>query len=532
MAPSSIQKVVGDNRHTSAEWRPTLGRIVGIDLGTTFSAVSVVNDLEQPEILTNRDGESITPSVVLFQGAVALVGTMAKRSAAASPDDVVEFVKRHMGNASWKFEASDGRTYRPEEVSALILKRLAEDAGVALGEEISQVVVTVPAYFDDAQRRATQDAGRIAGLDVVRVLNEPTAAALAYGLSSGFNGTVLVYDLGGGTFDVSVLTIKDGEFLILATGGDRNLGGFEWDNELMMMLNERYQAEGGPDLLDSGGLEAGLRERALIAKHSLSTVELTRVVLGSGAVNRTIEVTRAEFEDRTSAMVSRTKDLTEMVREESGLAWSDIDRVLLVGGSTRMPMIRSMVERDMGRPIERRIHPDEVVALGAAVLARLVESTSGARPELTVNGHTVQIGDVTSHGLGTLVLDADSGRLVNSVIIPHNTRIPAKQAGRFSTIRDNQAEVEIEVTVGDDTDPAFVRQATGDKPLRVRIPAYPAGAPIEIIYAYDIDQTVFVEVNDLTTGSSLGTFEVANVSNMSTEQVDEATQKLRDTEVA
>jgi molecular chaperone DnaK len=508
-----------------------LGRIIGIDLGTTFSAVAAVNDLDQPEVLINRDGESTTPSVVLFQGDEPLVGTMAKRAATTAPLDVVEFVKRAMGDSSWRFDTTGGRSYRPEEVSALIVKRLKEDAEQALGGAITEAVITVPAYFDDAQRQATRDAGTIAGLDVLRVVNEPTAAALAYGLSTGFNGTVLVYDLGGGTFDVTVLRISNGTFDIVATGGDRNLGGFQWDGELMALLNERHQAAGGPDLLDGGELEAGLRERAVLAKHSLSSVERARVVLGAGSSVTTLEVTRSDFEEATSGLLSRTRELAEMVRDDAGMSWSDIDRVLLVGGSTRMPMVRAMAESVIARPIERRIHPDEIVALGAAVQARLVEADRGTAADLKVNDHRVEIGDVTSHGLGTFAINADSGRRENSVIIPHNTKIPAKRPGYFSTVRDNQTEIDVEVTVGDDDDPEYVRNVTGDKPLRVRIPPYPAGAPIEIVYAYDIDQTVFVEVKDLTSGNLLGTFEVTDIANMSRAEVAQAAGKMRSTEV-
>ncbi|GAB3795565.1 Hsp70 family protein [Micromonospora zhanjiangensis] len=508
-----------------------MSRIVGIDLGTTYSAVAVVNEFDHPEVLTNRDGESITPSVVLFQGDMPLVGTVAKRAATTAPLDVVEFVKRAMGDASWRFDATDGRTYRPEEVSALIVKRLKEDAELALGVPVTEAVITVPAYFDDAQRQATRDAGRIAGVKVVRVLNEPTAAAIAYGLSSGFNGTILVYDLGGGTFDVTILRIDGGSFDILATGGDRNLGGFNWDGELMRLLNERYTAAGGEDLLDGGELEAGLRERAALAKHSLSSVERARVVLSGNTMTTTLEVSRADFESITSGLLSRTREMAEMVRDDAGLTWDDIDRVLLVGGSTRMPMVRRMVENAIGRPIERRIHPDEIVALGAAVQARLVESERSGVPNLTVNGNRIKVGDVTSHGLGTFAINPNTGRLENTVIIPHNTKIPAKHPSYFTTVHDNQLEIDVEVTIGDDTDPEYVRNATGDKPLRVRIPAYPAGAPIEVIYAYDIDQTVFVEVNDLTARTSLGTFEVPNIANMSRSQVADAANKMRTTEV-
>jgi molecular chaperone DnaK len=223
-----------------------VGEIVGIDLGTTFSAVARMNELGKPEIIRNRDGDNIMPSVVLFQGDIPIVGKMAKHSAATAPDDVVQYVKRAMGDPTWRFETSEGKSFRPEEISALILKRLKEDAELALGTTVTDAVITVPAYFDDARRRATIDAGKIAGLDVRRVLNEPTAAALAYGLDTAGIGTVLVYDLGGGTFDVTVLQIHDGIFDIRATHGDRNLGGFDWDNALMNLVNKHFTAAGAP----------------------------------------------------------------------------------------------------------------------------------------------------------------------------------------------------------------------------------------------------------------------------------------------
>ncbi|GIG62966.1 molecular chaperone DnaK [Longispora fulva] len=508
-----------------------MGRIIGIDLGTTFSAVAVVNNLDQPEVLLNRDGEAITPSVVLFQGDSPLVGTMAKRAATTAPLDVVEFVKRYMGDASWRFDTTEGRTFRAEEVAGMILKRLREDAEAALDEPVTDAVVTVPAYFDDAQRRSTQDAGTIAGLNVVRVLNEPTAAALAYGLATGFNGTALVYDLGGGTFDVTILRISGGDFDIVATGGDRNLGGFNWDNELMNLINARFVESGGEDLIDGGHLEALLRERAVLAKHSLTQVARTRVVLGTPAHTGTVEVTREDFERVTASLLSRTRELTEMVRDDAGMAWEQIDRVLLVGGSTRMPMVRRMVDTVIDRPVERRINPDEVVALGAAVQARLAEAERGTAPGLQINGSPVRIGDITSHGLGTLALNPDTGRQENNVLIPHNSKIPGYGTGVFHTIRDSQTQIDVEVTVGDDTDPNYVRIVNGGNPVRVTIPPYPAGAPVEIKYAYDIDQTVFIEVLDLTSRSSLGTFEVANVSNMSRADVLDAAQMMTATEV-
>lgn len=508
-----------------------VGHMVGVDLGTTFSAVAKVNQLGKPEIIPNREGEAITPSVVLFQGDTTLVGTMAKRSAAVVPLDTVQFVKRAMGDPAWRFETSEGVSFRPEEISAIILRRLKEDAELALDGPVTDAVITVPAYFDDGARRATKDAGAIAGLTVHRVLNEPTAAALAYGLDEDAAGTILVYDLGGGTFDVTIMRVGDGEFETLATHGDRNLGGFDWDNELMQFLNKRFQEAGGPDLLDNEQTEADLREKAENAKRALTTIAKTRVVLGAGGVTKTIEITRAEFEDITSSLLSRTRDIAQIVVEDAGLRWADIDRLLLAGGSTRMPMVRALMEQISGRTAERTINPDEVVALGAAVQAHIVEMELGNNknlPDLRPGGKPITVKDVTSHGLGTFALIEGTDRLENVVIIPANAPIPAKKSNLFSTVVNDQTEIRVEVTQGDESDPDYVK-VVGQEVLR--IPPYPAGAVIDVKFAYDIDQTVFIEVIDMTTSSSLGTFEVHDVANMNDAEKDQAIDKVSALEV-
>ncbi|HEY6738337.1 MAG TPA: Hsp70 family protein [Actinopolymorphaceae bacterium] len=531
-----------------------MGHTIGIDLGTTFSAAAKVNDLGKPEIIGNRDGENITPSVVLFQGEIPIVGSMAKRSAATAPLDTVQFVKRAMGDPSWRFETTEGTSYRPEEISAIVIKRLKEDVELALGGEVTDAVITVPAYFDDAPRRATMDAGRIAGLNVLRVLNEPTAAALAYGIGSDEEGTLLVYDLGGGTFDVTVMRVlrgasQDGhsgatEFEVLATHGDRNLGGFDFDNLLMRLLNEKYRSEGGRDLLADEESEADLREKAEIAKRSLTSVEQTRVVVGGGGDTKVLHVTRDEFEKATSALLSRTRDIAQMVVDEAGLTWAEVDRILFAGGSTRMPMVRAMMRELSGKEPERSINPDEVVALGAALQAHILDVESGlqadgpgarALPVLASGMAVPRIRDVTSQGLGAVALkrgaSPESDResdMENVVIIPPNTRIPAKRSQVFETLQDQQSRLKVEVTQGDDHDPAYVRRI-GEQTLE--IPPYPKGSPFEIVYAYDIDQTVFIEVVDKTSGDLVGTFEVHNVANMDEDEVASATDKMRRLEI-
>ncbi|QSE87875.1 Hsp70 family protein (plasmid) [Rhodococcus pseudokoreensis] len=501
--------------------------VVGIDLGTTYSAVAVMRPTGIPEVLLNSEGEDIMPSVVMFQEIDGkdepLVGSMAKHAAASAPHEVVEFVKRSMGDAAWRFETSAGASLRAEEVSAVILRRLKADAELALGTPVTDAVITVPAYFDDARRRATKDAGEIAGLNVLRVLNEPTAAALSFGLDSSADGTVLVYDLGGGTFDVTVMRIGAGMFEVLATDGDRNLGGFDFDNRLMVHLAEQIQDQGGPDVLEDEMQTAALREKAEMAKRSLTTVASTMVVVSDSGRSYRVQIDRSSFETLTSDLLRRTADLTESVLEEAELGWAAIDHVLLVGGSTRMPMVRQLVEKLSGRTPDKSVHPDQAVALGAAIQAA-VEASVQMGQELDVyDGKPLEVLDVTSQALGTLSLDGTGGKTVNNILIPRNTKIPAKHAEDFFTASEQQTAVRVEVTQGDDIDPEYV-VVIGEKVLP--IPPYPKGAPIRISYAYDIDQTVFVEVTDLTTNTLLGTFDIDRIANMSDDDVATAKDRI------
>ena len=517
-----------------------MGHVVGIDLGTTYSAVATLGADGVPQILPNAEGESTTPSVVFFQdidGAdEPMVGSMAKHMAGTSPDDVVQFVKRHMGDPSWRFESSSGNSYTAEEVSAMILKKLKQDAELALGEPITDAVITVPAYFDDARRVATKQAGAIAGLNVMRVLNEPTAAAISYGLDTGKNGTVLVYDLGGGTFDVTILRINDQHFEVAGTDGDRNLGGFDFDNELMKFIADDIVKQGG-NILDGNHFEAvaDLREKAEMAKRTLSNVAKTNVFVSLNGKNYRTTVSRKDFEKITKSLLTRTEELVEDVLEDTGTTWDQIDHGLLIGGSTRMPMVRDLVERMSGKTPETDVNPDEAVALGAAVQATLEVANGSSDAGATSNSSEemsslpaftkeIQIQDVTSQALGVLILADDGINMKNSVMIPKNTPIPASRSDQFSTVSDNQTQLRVQVTQGDDPDPNFVVQV-GESTLQM--PPYPAGSPIQITYHYDIDQTVQIEVTDLVTNKSLGNFEIDRSANMSEHDVAQATDKMR-----
>lgn len=498
--------------------------VIGIDLGTTYCAIGVVDSQGHPELIENREGDRTTPSVVLFQDDEALVGEMAKRSAAVAPADVIQFVKRHMGDPAWRFVTSTGRQFGAEDVAAMILRRLKEDAEAGLESVVSDAVITVPAYFDDPRRKATIDAARIAGLNVSGLLNEPTAAALVYGFDGCPGETIAVYDLGGGTFDVTVMKIHSREFEVLATNGDRNLGGLNWDEKIMIWLNEQFLGAGGNTLLDDGKLELDLREKAERAKRALTTVETTRVILSDGNLTTKIPIDRSTFDDLTVGLRERTQRILSDVLDEANLRWSMIDKLLLVGGSTRMPQVPRMLEKESGKDLTRHGNPDEIVALGAAIHAARLACEGNTLPDTIPFGRDIRVRDVTSQSLGTICQDRRTGETINSIIIPRNTTIPAKMSDVFSTVFDNQTSIVLEVTEGHDSDPDYVRVLGGKE---IGIPSYPADAPIRITYAYDVDQIVFVEVEDLTANTVLGTFEIDRIANLTDEQVDERAGLIR-----
>lgn len=506
---------------------------VGIDLGTTYSAVAIMQD-GQPTIIPNVEGQNITPSVVLFpstdSGEEPLVGDMAKHSAAQSPLDVVQFVKRQMGDPNWRFESANGHSYSAEEVSAIILKKLKNDAEMALGQTITDVVITVPAYFDDARRTATKQAGQIAGMNVLRVLNEPTAAAMSYGLTHDKNGTVLVYDLGGGTFDVTIMDVKDGNFDVLATDGNRNLGGFDFDNRIAEYVFEQIEEQGiTRDVRMDDLLVAEIREKSEIAKKSLTTVTQTSIMLSIDGRHIRIKLTRDEFEKRTKDLLNTTRELVEYAMSNAGKSWSDIDHLLLIGGSTRMPMVKEMISELSGKNPELNVNPDEAVALGAAIQAYVSSSEAagsddGSGVPVMIGGEmiTLNVSDVTSQALGVIMLD-DNGREQNFVVIPKNSKIPTKGDVAASTVVDQQSAINVRVTQGEDRDVKYVTEIGSSI---IPIAKYPKGAPFTVSYAYDIDQTVYVELRDDTLGTVVGKFEVDRLMNMDEREVQDAMRRI------
>lgn len=501
-----------------------MGKVVGIDLGTTFSAIAVVNKHGKGEIIANREGERITPSVVLFDGDTPLVGSMAKRSAVASPDNIVQFVKRQMGSPSWKFPTESGQVYTPEEVSAIIIKRLKEDAEIMLGETVNDAVITVPAYFDDAQRKATQDAGRIAGLNVLRIINEPTAAALAYGIDKiDQKQTILVYDLGGGTFDVTIMQLGEGGINVIATGGNRNLGGFDWDNEIMNFLNEEFKKQGGPDLFDNPTLQQDLRDKAEIAKKTLSSRDKTNVFLSAGGKNASITLTLAEFEKITEPLLKKTASIMDFVLEDAKLRWSNIDKILLVGGSTRMKAVPGLIEKVTGKKPSMEVHPDEVVAMGAALQGILLQLQEGSSDLVERESFPlVEINDVCSHSMGVITHN-EFGQPSNSIVLKKNTPYGTRVSDVFATLSDMQTALDVQVTEGEDQNVKYVKVIGNSE---IRIPPYPKGAPVEVSFEWNPDGMVCLTVFDLTVNKPLGEIKIKRESNLSERQIEEKKGQL------
>jgi len=435
-----------------------MATFVGIDLGTTNSAVAYRNPYGRPEVIANRDGQSITPSVIYFGTDPPVVGQEAKEWARLGNEEIASFFKPHMGNALFQLRFH-GKSYSATDLSTLILRRLKEDAEARLGQEVDRAVITVPAYFADPQRKATLEAGSAAGFQVLRIINEPTAAALAYGLQkTGAEETVLIYDLGGGTFDVTVARISPEEIVILSTAGDHDLGGKNWDDRIATFLAERFAAETGFDPLDDPVALNEVLVRSEQAKWALSERNATRITLQLGKDRAGFELTRAEFEAMTFPLMDRTRRLTEEALGESGLAWPSLDGVLLVGGSTRMPMVRSYVSQMAGKPPRVGVNVDEVVALGAAIQAAIEvgQKIGDAVPQFTLSAAPQSPGDrsgtanrrvtdVMSHSLGTVAIALDGAAYVNDILIRRNLPIPARNTKSYLHATHGGANTKLEV---------------------------------------------------------------------------------------
>lgn len=478
--------------------------VLGIDLGTTNSVVSIVEG-KNPTVLENPNGKRTTPSVVAFKNGEIIVGDAAKRQVETNPDTIIS-IKRLMGTN--KTVKANNKEYKPEEISAMILSYMKDYAEKKLGQKVSKAVITVPAYFDNAEREATKNAGRIAGLEVLRIINEPTAAALAFGLDKNKAMKVLVYDLGGGTFDVSVLDLEDGTFEVLSTSGDNHLGGDDWDNEIVKWLTKEIKTKYSYDVSKDKYALARLKENAEKAKIDLSNQSVVQINIpflamsANGPINVELSLKRSEFEAMTSHLLDRTRKPIEDALKEAKLSANDIHEVLLVGGSTRMPAVQDMVKRTLGKEPNRSINPDEVVSIGAAIQGGVLA------------GH---IDDILLLDVTPLTLGIETLGGVATPLIPRNTTIPATKSQVFSTAADNQTEVTISVIQGE-------RQMASDNKMLGRfnlteIEAAPRGVPqIEVTFSIDVNGITKVSAKDMKTQKEQ-TITIENSSKLSEEEI-------------
>jgi molecular chaperone DnaK len=486
-----------------------MAKIVGIDLGTTFSALAILNAIGKPEIVPNADGERLTPSAIFFDeenADIIRVGIEAINSRHVNTERSVRWVKRHMGDKNYHKKV-DGRKWSAVELSSLILKKLKQDCSAEHGE-IREAVISVPAHFDEVRRKATMDAGTMAGLKVIGIVNEPVAAALYYATTRAVSGRVLVYDLGGGTFDVTIIDVKGHQMDIVCSQGDHALGGVDFDQNIMEILERCYREKFGSELIGSEEDRAKYEDEAEDIKKTLSRRQTAKTMLYGPAGNVKVEITRKMFEEAISSLVARTDILLEVALEEAGAEASGIDKVLLVGGSTRIPMVQKHLEKKFGHAPESTVNVDECVALGAALhagLTMLRENPEAVPAGIASGLEDIRLTDVCNHSYGTICapIDKETGRRVveNRIILSKNTPLPCESTQMFYTMTEGQKEVEANITQGEDADVKYVNRIATHK---FELPAgRPAKCPIKVTYSYDVNQRMHCKFEDIESGRML-----------------------------
>ena len=511
-----------------------MANIVGIDLGTTFSALAILNSVGRPEIVPNADGERLTPSAIFFDeenAEIIRVGIEAINSRYLNAERSVRWIKRYMGDAKYRRNI-DRKKWTPVELSSLILKKLKQDCSAERGE-IRDAVISVPAHFDEVRRKATMDAGTMAGLNVIGIVNEPVAAALYYATTREVSGKVLVYDLGGGTFDVTVMDVRGHDMEIICSQGDHALGGVDFDMEVLKMLEESYKEKFGTELISSDEDRAKYEDEAEDIKKTLSRRKIAKKMLYGPAGNVKTEVTREMFEQAISSLIARTDILLEVALEEAGIKPSGINKVLLVGGSSRIPLVQKRLEETFGFAPETTVNVDECVALGAALhagLAMLREDPDSVAAGISSGLGDINLTDVCNHSYGTICapIDKETGRRVieNRIILKKNTPLPCESTQMFYTMSEGQKEVEVTITQGEDTAVEYVNKIATHK---FKLPPNrPARCPIKVTYSYDVNQRMHCKFEDLESGRVLEVgFSLDQDGKMSRSNVKEKAEELK-----
>jgi len=511
-----------------------MANIVGIDLGTTFSALAILNSVGRPEIVPNADGERLTPSAIFFDEEspeIIRVGVEAVNSRYLNAERSVRWIKRYVGDSDYRRNI-DGRDWTPVELSSLILKKLKQDCSTERGE-ICDAVISVPAHFDEVRRKATMDAGAMADLNVIGIVNEPVAAALYYATTREVSGKVVVYDLGGGTFDVTIMELRGHHMEIICSQGDHALGGVDFDREILKILEQGYKEEFGTELIDSDEDRAKYEDEAEDIKKTLSRRKTAKKVLYGPAGSKKIEITREMFEQAISSLIARTDILLEVALEEAGIKPSDVNKVLLVGGSSRIPLVQKNLEKRFGFTPETTVNVDECVALGAALHAGLtmLREKPDAVPAGVAGGlKDINLTDVCNHSYGTICapIDKETGRRVieNRIILKKNTPLPCESSQMFYTVSEGQRELEVTITQGEDTAVEYVNKIATHK---FKLPPNrPARCPIKVTYSYDVNQRMHCRFEDLQSGRALEVdFSLDQDGEVSQSSVKKKARKLR-----